>query len=188
MLGMTTSGGQRGGYAAIRKQMHALAACRLLIGMQSAGKVVTIDTKPVKRFEAWLQQDDDQPTLWPGVLELSPEFFETLQQHAVPLDYRALGALKHSALALDVYTWLAHRLCRITRVQGNMVSWNNLREQFGQEYKNGKDFKREFKDVLRQVLLVYPSARIDSVIGGIILRPSPPPISRTMISVSAVPK
>ena len=79
------------------------------------GKVVTVDAKPIKRFEAWLQHDSSQKTLWPGVLELSPEFFETLTHHAVPLDYRAIAALKHSALALDVYTWLAHRLCRINK-------------------------------------------------------------------------
>ncbi len=186
MLGMQTNGGVRGGYSAIRKQMDALAACRLLIGMESAGKVVTVDAKPIKRFEAWLQQDEDQPTLWPGVLELSPEFYETLQQHAVPLDYRALSALKHSALALDIYTWLAHRLCRINRIQGSMVSWTNLREQFGQEYSSHKDFKKEFKSALRQVLLVYPSAKIDDVIGGILLRPSPPPIARTMMTVPSL--
>lgn len=32
------------------------------------------------------------------------DFFDTLINHAVPLDYRALGALKHSAIALDIYT------------------------------------------------------------------------------------
>lgn len=179
MLGLQTNGGQRGGYTGFHRQMNALAACRLLIGMEKAGKVVTVDAKPIKRFEAWLQQDEKQPTLWPGVLELSPEFYETLTEHAVPLDYRALSALKHSALALDIYTWLAHRLWRIARPQGNMLSWTNLREQFGQEYRNPKDFKKEFREVLKQVMLVYPSARIEECIGGLLLKPSPPPIPKT---------
>ncbi len=174
-LGIQTNGGERGGYTTFRKQMEALAACRLTIGMSSQGKVVTVDAKPIKRFEAWFQHDGQQQTLWPGVLELSTDFYETLAQHAVPLDYRALSALKHSALALDVYTWLAHRLCRIRQPGGVMLSWENLREQFGQEYKNSKDFKREFRDVLRKVWLVYPDARIEDVPGGILLRESPPP-------------
>ena len=55
------------------------------------------------RFEAWRHDDGDQQTHWSGYLELSNEFYETLRHHAVPLDYRALSALKHSALALDVY-------------------------------------------------------------------------------------
>lgn len=185
-LGIQTNGGERGGYTTFRKQMEALAACRLTIGMSSQGKVVTVDAKPIKRFEAWFQQDGQQQTLWPGVLELSPDFYETLTQHAVPLDYRALSALKHSALALDVYTWLAHRLCRIRQPGGVMLSWENLREQFGQEYKNSKDFKREFRDVLRKVWLVYPDARIEDVPGGILLRESPPPISKATISLAGL--
>ena len=178
-LGMQPTGGHRGGYTTFRKQMEALAACRLSIGMQTEGKVVTVDAKPIKRFEAWLQHDGSQQTLWPGVFELSQDFYETLASHAVPLDYRAISALKHSALALDVYTWLAHRLCRITKPAGVKLSWENLRDQFGQEYVDPRNFKREFRDVLRQVCTVYPDARIEGVPGGLILQPSPPPMGLT---------
>src|SRR5215475_2121950 len=52
MLGLQTNGGERGGYTVFRKQMEALAACRLTIGMQNAGRVVTVDAKPIKKFEA----------------------------------------------------------------------------------------------------------------------------------------
>jgi len=183
-LGMGDGGGPRGGYTAIRKQVEALAACRLTIGMQDHGKVVTVDAKPIKRFEAWLHQDGTQQTFWPGVMELHPDFYETLASHAVPLDYRALSALRHSALGLDIYTWLAHRLCRINKPGGVMLSWQNLRDQFGQEYGESRDFKREFRDVLRQVTIVYPQARIEEVNGGIRLYESPPPIAPTSVSFS----
>ncbi len=186
-LGLSDGGGPRGGYTTFCKQMEALAACRLTIGMQNAGKAVTVDAKPIKRFEAWLNNDSSQPSLWPATLELSPEFFETLTSHAVPLDHRALSAIKHSALALDIYTWLAHRLHRIDRAQGVKVSWENLRDQFGQEYGNHKDFKREFKSVLRQVWTVYPDANVEEVIGGIHLWPSPPPIRKTSVFIPAPP-
>ncbi len=184
MLGMQTSGGERGGYTALRKQMEALAACRLTIGMHAEGRVVTVDAKPIKRFEAWLQHDGLQRTLWPGALELSEDFFNTLATHAVPLDYRALAALRHSALALDVYTWLAHRLCRVTKPEGVKLSWENLREQFGQEYITSKDFKKEFRHTLRQVCVVYPDARLDEVDGGLVLYPSRPPLAPTTVSIA----
>lgn len=181
-LGMRTNGGKRGGYTALKKQMESLAACRLTIGMQNQGRVVTVDAKPIKRFEAWLHQDGSQQTLWPGVLELSPDFYDTLREHAVPLDYRALGALKHSALALDIYTWLAHRLCRVNRAGGVKLSWENLREQFGQEYGDPRNFKHEFKAALHPVLAVYPNARVGEVIGGLMLYPSPPPLAKTSVT------
>ena len=119
-----------------------------------------MDAQPIQRFEAWRPNNGDQRTLWPGYLELSNEFYETLRHHAVPLDYRALSALKHSALPLDVPFELAHRLCRVTNSKGTMLSWQNLRDQFGQEYANPEDFKKEFRAVLRQVWLVSPTARI----------------------------
>lgn len=187
-LGLSTGGGTRGGYGNLQRQMAALAACRMTIGMQSNSRVVTVDSKPIRRFEAWLHHDGSQHTLWPGVIELSQDFYDTLTEHAVPLDHRALAAIKHSALALDVYTWLAHRLCRIWKEEGAKVSWQNLREQFGQEYASPKDFKREFRETLRQVWMVYPAAQVEETIGGIHLWPSRPPIQRTQISLCAVTK
>ena len=180
-LGMQPSGGERGGYTVFKRQMEALAACRLTLGMHKEGRVVTVDAKPIKRFEAWLQRDGTQRTMWPGVLELTKDFYDTLAEHAVPLDYRALSALKHSSLALDVYTWLAHRLCRVARAEGVKLSWENLRDQFGQEYATGKDFKKEFRGVLRQVLMVYPDARIAETPGGLALFPSRPPLTHTTV-------
>jgi len=184
-LGMQTSGGARGGYKLLRRQMEALAACRLTLGMYAEGRAVTVDAKPIKRFEAWLQVDGAQRTMWPGVMELSEEFYNTLAQHAVPLDYRALGALKHSSLALDIYTWLAHRLYRVRSMHGVKLSWDNLREQFGQEYRHSRDFKKEFRQALRQVLVVYPDARLEEVMGGLLLYPSRPPLSPTVVGFSA---
>lgn len=183
-LGIDTSGGKHGGYTMFKKQMEALAACRLSLGMSIDKRDITINTQPISRFEAWLQKDGAQQVMWPGVLELSQEFFDTLVNHAVPLDHRALGALKHSALALDVYSWLAHRLYRVKRANGEKLSWGNLKEQFGQEYNDPKNFKKEMRQALRQVLAVYPDAKVEPTVGGIILKPSMPPIPKTQILTS----
>lgn len=184
-LGLQPTGGARGGYTALRRQMQALAACRMTLGMTDGAKATTIDAKPIKRFDAWVfngHQDGPQRTLWPGELELSEDFFDTLTRHAVPLDYRALGALKHSALALDIYTWLAHRLPRVTNPIGTKVSWANLKDQFGQDYGRSKDFKKTFRHALRQVCAVYADAKLRDAPGGLILQPSRSPVPRTLIS------
>jgi hypothetical protein len=152
--------------------------------MQNHGKVVTLDAKPIQRFEAWMVPDDSQQaSLWPGVMELTPTFYQTLTEHAVPLDHRALAALKHSSLALDVYTWLAHRLCRIRSDKGVHLSWQNLRDQFGEEYNDPKNFKRKFLEALRQVHVVYPAANVHEIAGGIRLEQSRPPLAPTSVSM-----
>lgn len=173
IMGITGDDGRR--YTTLRKQMNALAACRLQLGYKGR----TFNGQPVEQFDAWVSnRDTKQRALWPGVMLLSENYFTELVENAVPLDNRALHALKGSALALDVYTWLAHRLHRI---EGRPVVlyWTNLREQFGQEYqgKNAdKDFKREFLKCLRAVLAVYPQAKVKQVTGGLMLMASPPPI------------
>lgn len=184
MLGIDVNGGPRGGYTMFKKQMEALAACRLMLGMSIGERDITLDAKPITRFEAWLQHEGEQRVMWPGVMELSQEFYDTLLDHAVPLDHTALAALKHSALTLDLYTWLAHRLCRVRKAEGVTVRWTSLREQFGQEYSDPRNFKREFRQALRQTLAVYPDARVDDVTGGLVLKPSRPPIAKTSVLVT----
>lgn len=179
-LGLYTTGR---GYADFRRQMKALAACRMTLGMTDGDKAITVDAKPFHSFAAWLDNTGAEPSLWPAELELSSEFYDTLREHAVPLDNRAVAALSHSALALDAYTWLAHRLCRVNRKGGVMLSWRNMRAQFGQEYRTTKDFKREFRKALRAACAVYPTAKLEDTVGGVILHPSPPPIPKPQIVV-----
>lgn len=171
-------------FARFKEQMTALSVCRMTLAYVSPnGRLTQMQATPIESFDAWLHPDPQQAALWPDVIELHPKFFTTLLEHAVPLDPRAISALQHSALFLDVYTWLAHRLCRVRTDNGVKLSWGNLKEQFGQEYSSSKDFKRTFKDALRKVCAAYPSARISEEMGGIRLYPSPPPIRKTQIVV-----
>ncbi len=172
LLGMDTQGAR---HTTLRTQMHALAACRLQLGFRGR----TYNGQPVEQFDAWLRNEDSgQQSLWPGLLVLSEGYYNGLLESAVPLDNRALSALKGSALALDIYTWLAHRLHRI---EGRpvLLFWANLRDQFAQEYKGkdpDKDFKKKFLPALKDVLAVYPAAKVQQVKGGILLYSSPPPV------------
>ncbi|ECG8477950.1 TPA: replication protein [Escherichia coli] len=172
LMGMDDQGAR---YATLRKQMHALAACRLQLGFKGR----TFNGQPVEQFDAWLaNRDTKQRALWPGTMVLSEGYFTSLMQSAVPLDNRALMALKGSALALDVYAWLAHRLHRIEG-RGVTLHWKSLREQFAQEYTGkdaDKDFKKKFVPALKKVLAVYPQAKVKPVTGGILLLGSAPPI------------
>lgn len=163
-------------YTNLRKQMHALAACRLQLGYKGR----TFSGQAIEQFDAWIaNREDGQAALWPGLMILSDHFFNSLVDSAVPLDRRALNALKGSALALDVYAWLAQRLHRIEG-RGVVLHWKSLREQFGQEYTGNdadKSFKTAFKIQLQKVLVAYPQAKVKVVAGGLLLIGSPPPIA-----------
>lgn len=194
---LTELGLDNGGkaYRQMRQQMIALAVCTLRLGRVETRTIggeerdfaVTLDAKPFRQFEAWLDSRGDQPTLWPTEIELTQEFYDSLTETAVPLEHGAIAKLTHSALALDLYTWLAHRLYRVRR-GGSRISWAALQEQFGSEYADRKDFKREMRRRLHDVLAVYPAARVEEVEGGLMLRASPPPIPRSRVAVHRLPK
>ena len=79
---------------------------------------------------------------------------------------------------MDIYAMFADRLHRIG-TRPVILHWKNLKIQFGQEY-NGKeadkDFKKEYLDALKKVLVVYPRAKVTKVNTGIMLMASPPPV------------
>jgi hypothetical protein len=180
------AGGKSMGY--FRREMCALAACRMTLGVPTEHGPETIDAKPISKFTAWLTNDENQRTMWPGTIDLSPPFFESVLDHAVPLDPNAIAALQNTALGLDCYLWLAHRLCRIRSDAGVRLSWANLHEQFGRnEYRDPKDFRKRFLGGLRRALAVYPNARLETVRGGLLLKPSPPPIQRAAVVVQLPP-
>lgn len=173
-LGVSTDGRE---YARFQKHMRALAACDMRLGV---GDQTIMDAKPISVFEPWHRGHVAQRALWPGVVTLSDKFFASLIDAAVPLDMDAVSRLKHSALALDIYAWLAHRLHRVRTPTGERVSWLALQVQFG-EYRSVKDFRREALEALAAVQAVYPDARLEPVRGGLRLLPSPSPVAKPLV-------
>jgi hypothetical protein len=114
--------------------------------------------------------------LFPQEIILSADYFESLQARAVPLDERAVAALAHSAMGLDVYMWLAQRLHRVDPQRGQFIPWTALHAQFGQGYKDIRFFRRAFLGVLKMVKTQYPQARVKTDKGGMLIGHSPPPV------------
>lgn len=170
--------------AQFRRQMQALSVCHMTLAVITPRGPAQVDAKPIDAFQAWYTDEAGQRALWPGYLRLTDKFFASLVEHAVPLEPEAIGKLQNSALALDVYSWLAHRLCRVREAGGIDLSWGALKEQFGQEYGDPKNFKRKFLDAVGKARDVYQDARIEQVVGGLRLFPSAPPVRRSAVAVS----
>lgn len=121
----------------------------------------------------------DQLGLFSPIVAFSPTFYESLRTHAVPLRREAVGALKHSARALDIYAWLASRLWRVNRPV--FLRWALLHKQFGREGTNRGSFRRAFRTALQQALYVYEDARVDVEKEGLRLHRSKPPVPEKFI-------
>jgi hypothetical protein len=164
-----------------KDQLARLAASTVRLGVVADGRTAQINTQIVSGIDLWMPKDADQRVLWPSTVTLSAEYFASLQQHAVPLDPRAIAALAGSALALDVYVWLAQRLHRIDPNKPQTITWQALKSQFGVGYAELRIFRRRFKEALRTVRTAYPSARIEEAGTGLVLQNSPPPVPKSQV-------
>ncbi len=130
----------------------------------------------------WDPYRPSQPYQGTSYLTLNERFYVALTTHPVPIDLRAAVALKGSALALDIYSWLVYRLSYLKKP--TTVPWDLLQMQFGGEYADTKqgryEFKRKFQAQLVEVLRLYPEAKVMADNQGITLRPSRLAINRRM--------
>lgn len=168
----------------IREQITALSTAYIRLGFVEGDRAKQIHANVVDGFEVWLPKDDRQRVLWPSSVELDPRYFESLLAHAVPLDEKAIASLSHSAMALDLYAWLAQRLHRIPKRDRQFIPWTALQDQFGPDYSQLRDFRRVFMTALRQVHTVYRAAKADVTDQGLFLYTSPPPIAKTSVVVN----
>lgn len=166
----------------IKDQLARLAAADLRLGATYGGHAITIRGTAIEELELWCPSDPSQKMLWPTFIKFSDNYFNSLMVHAVPLNEAAVVRLSHSAMALDLYTWLAQRLHRIKSGTPALLPWSAVQDQFGQGYDRMQDFKRFFARVLKQVYIVYPEARFLLDEKGMHLWNSPPPVTRKLIS------
>lgn len=169
----------------MKDQLACLSAATIRIGIPtSSERAKQINTQIVSSFDIWFPKDQRQRVLWPSTIEFSEDYWTSLSSHAVPLDMSHVRAIAHSAMALDIYAWLAQRLHRVKSRNGDFVPWASLHQQFGHGFTRIRKFREKFLEALRQVLAVYQMARVVEEIDehgmplGVRLVNSPPPITK----------
>ena len=139
----------------------------------------TLDMLVAPRRELWWDpKQPGQESLWGSWIELSEEFFSAITKSPVPVDTRALQALKNSPLALDIYSWATYRSFTATRNnQPAFVPWPYLAAQFGADYVRIRKFREKFRAALRSVQAVYPTLAITVNVQGVTIHPSKASVS-----------
>ena len=129
----------------VKGQLSRLAASEIRLALAYGDQQARqVNAHIVGEFDLWFPKDTRQRVLWPTTVRLDPRYFDSLQRHAVPLDERAVAALSHSAMGLDIYAWLAQRLHRVEPGQPAFIPWKCIKEQFGHQYGRMDNFKRVF--------------------------------------------
>lgn len=169
----------------VKNQLRRLSTSTLSLGYSNNENSVQVDLKIVKAFDLWFPKDERQRVLWTSNIQLTEDYFGSLLNHAIPLDERALAALSHSAMALDIYAWLVQRLHRINPQEPQFITWKAVKEQFGRGYTQMYKFKQIFRKTLIMAKTQYIMANIiEEKNKGFTLRHSPSPLEKkTMIYI-----
>ena len=130
----------------------------------------------------WGVREPTQGLLWKSTVTLNPTFFKEITTRPVPVDMRALKALRKSPMALDIYCWLTYRMSYLRRA--THIPWEALQIQFGAGYpqtpRGKRDFKANFLKRLKAVRMVSPLANIDQTDNALVLQQSPTHIPRAL--------
>lgn len=159
-------------------QLERLCRCTLDFKLGDDRRGLIVNERLVEAFEYSADEDKRSKRLVPMVerLRLSEAFFNELRRHPIPVDRAAIKSIQSSPRAIDIYLWLAFRLHAL---EGEThVSWSALWRQFGRE-RLLRTFRAEFREPLALALSAYKAAKVGVGDRGLVLLPSPPPVSRS---------
>jgi hypothetical protein len=180
-LGLPVTGGARGSIQAVRQQALRIARCSFTLQWDAAGangetRTLVQESRIVEGLELWTERGEGR---WAQTVELSDRFHAHLREHAVPLDRRAIAYLADNSLGLDLYALFAYRLPRLTTPLH--LRWGTLRAQLGAGDARVSSLAQRIRQVLPDVLAVYPDAQIECGSYGLTLKPSPAAVPRTQM-------
>ena len=168
-----SGGGKRSDFKRLKEQMRRLFKCHIsfqasLTDKSGAQGERWQNMEVAPDGELWWHPHPEQGALWESWIELGEKFFDAVIAFPVPIDMRALRALKRSPLALDLYAWVCYRAFIIVQKEQppQFIAWGMLKQQLGTDYGTAKNFKPKAMAALRKVSSLYPGLAICNVKGG----------------------
>ncbi len=174
-LGLIPTGGRWGSITRLKDQTKRLFSAHVACHYADKNSAKFLNLGLVESGELWWNPaNPDQQSLWQSTVKLDHNFFNEIIDRPVPVDMRALKALKQSAMALDIYSWLTYRNSYLR--QQTEIPWQSLQAQFGAGYPNSaqglRDFRKKFIQQMKRVSVIYPEAKVSTGDYGLILKPS----------------
>lgn len=178
-LGVPCSGGKTGTAPRVRDQMKRVLSTSFSFTHEGEDHHAGVGMRVAKKHMVWWDplHPEDMPLFEESFVTLSGDFFEEIVDRPVPIDLRVLQYLQ-SPLAIDLYGYLTYRMFSLRRTM--TVPWTALHGQFGTQAARARDFKREIRRALVQVLEVYREARVEVGKDGLVLSPSPTHVPRRL--------
>ena len=137
------------------RQLEALAACQITVHTWLADERVTKAGRVSNTFRFWKKRDHRGATLWQPSLTLSTEYYESLQQHQVPINMEHLRQLTHSARRMDIYTFLSYRIERVPQRGRVAIPCDALHNLFGRDILAKHHFRARLRQDLKAICKIH---------------------------------
>jgi hypothetical protein len=172
-LGLNRTGGKRGDITRLREQMTRLFKARISFDCSDSKADKWLSMEITSKGELWWDyKNPHSGSLFDSWIELGENFYAAITAAPVPVDIRALKALKQSPLALDLYAWATYTTYSTNRSgKARSVSWDLLHKQFGSDYARINDFRTKAVAAFKKIQVVYPDLNFETVKGGIRILP-----------------
>jgi len=176
-LDLVPTGGRWGSITRLKDQTRRLFASSItaIYKKEHAFAVVNQAVADSATFW-WDAKSPEQAGLWKSSVILSEKFYSEVIDRPVPIDMRAIKALKKSPMALDIYTWLTYRMSYLKKP--TVIPWSAVAAMFGSDYALLRQFKAAFLVELKKVVLIYPQVQVEPTEHGLLIRPSLTHISK----------
>ncbi len=174
-LDIVPTGGRWGSITRLKNQMKRLFASSVRATFDDGDSFAVGSVNIVDAANLWWDpKDPKQTTMWKSSLLLGEKFFREIIDSPVPIDMRALKALRQSPMALDIYTFLTYRMSYLSKP--TVIPWESLQAQMGAEFsptsEGARNFKKKFLMHLRRVKLIYNELDVNDQKAGLLLKPS----------------
>lgn len=182
-----TGGGKRSDMKRLKEQMHRLFRCRISFERDHAGKGISwLDMDIAPDGELWWDvKNPEQAALFDSWIELGEKLYIAATTSPVPIDFRAICALKHSPMAIDLYAWLTWRVHGMKDGGSAAIPLHGekgLAAQIGSNYTRPDHFKAALSEGLEAVKLVWPTLNCELSATRLTVRKSPVPIADVPIT------
>lgn len=185
-LDMVPTGGRWGSITRLKTQASRLFSSAIQCsysGKDESGAIHELGQNMLiaDKYSLWWEpKNPGQKSLFESTVRLSEGFFHEIIENPVPVDMRALKALRRSPMAIDIYCWLTYRMSYLKKPTS--IPWEALQAQFGAGYpmtgQGKRDFKKRFLTQLKKVQAVYPQSNAAEGTSGLLLRRGRPHIAK----------
>lgn len=169
------TGGRQGTITQLKDQAEKLFQSTVSVRFEGdPGRQLGSRVSVVTSYSLWWSKDAvGQDTLMPSTVTLSQEFFDECTNYPVPVDMTTIHKLRGSAMRIDIYVWLTHRMSYLQAPC--LVPWDALGMQFGSNVtasrQSARKFRLDFTENLNKVLAVYDKAAARATEQGVLLLP-----------------